>query len=311
MMRVVLSNEGIPGLHEPRRSKLEPHHIVQLVSAVLNATVVVILSWQKATSLVVKVLFWMAAITLLGILGMYAVRLVRWSFRTVRTNKIIATESEKLAAMFKRFKLFTEENHGESFRWILRNASPYRVEVIDQIFETDYVTDWVVSFEQQANYPARSAMALFLRCREFSLLVKDFNNNYVIRAQKGILKSSVQLPENCLDQLETFREEYNSYLRDYTQWAKSLCDREKAVFGESPQVAMLFPCIRWSASSHSERLSRRTPKRRKVRTSPGFLQNTLRTWTTFKSKIFESTQLKSSSTASIAIDVRRAFVSEE
>jgi hypothetical protein len=116
------------------------------------------------------------------------------------------------------------------------------VEVIDQIFETDYVTDWVVSFEEQMKYPAASPMAFFFRCREFSLLVRDYNNNYVVRAQKGILKSSVQVPESCLDQLETFREEYNSYLRDFTQWAKSLCDQERIALGESQQVLMLFPC---------------------------------------------------------------------
>lgn len=224
------------------RAKLEPHHIVQLISAILNATVVVILSWQKATSLVVTILFWMAAVTLLGILGMYGIKLVRWSFRTIRVNKIVAVEAEKLSTVFKRFKLFTEENHGESFRYILRNTSPYRVEVIDQIFETDYVTDWVTSFEEQMKHPAASPMAFFLRCREFSLLVKDFNNNYVIRAQKGILKSTVQIPESCLDQLETFREEYNSYLRDFTQWAKSLCDQERIALGASQQVLMLFPC---------------------------------------------------------------------
>jgi hypothetical protein len=144
--------------------------------------------------------------------------------------------------MFKRFKLFTEESHGESFRYILKNTSPYSVEVINQIFETDYITDWVVSFEEQMKYPAASPMAFFLRCREFSLLVRDFNNNYVIRAQKGILKSSVQVPESNLDQLETFREEYNSYLRDFTQWAKSLCDHERIALGESQQVLLLFPC---------------------------------------------------------------------
>ncbi len=230
------------GEPEPHRSKLEPHHVVQLISAILNATVVIILSWQKATSLAVKILFWMAAITLLGIVGRYAIKFVRWFFRTTRIKRIVTAETEKLRTMFKRFKLFTEENHGESFRYILKNTSSYRVEVIDQIFETDYVTDWVVSFNEQMNYPAASPMAFFLRCREFSLLVRDFNNNYVIRAQKGVLKSSVQLPESCLDQLETFREEYNSYLRDYTQWAKSLCDKERTALGESQEVLMLFPC---------------------------------------------------------------------
>lgn len=243
MVRELWPDQEYPEFHEPRRPKLEPHHIVQLASAVLNATVVVILSWQKATSLVVKVLFWMAAITLLGILVMYAVRATRWIFRTIRTNRLVAAEAKKLIAMFKRFKLFTQDNHAESFRCILRNTTPYRVEVTDQIFETDYVTDWVFSFEQQTSYPTTSAMALFLRCREFSLLVKDFNNNYVIRAQKGILKSSIQLPESSLDQLENFREEYNAFLRDYTQWAKSVCDQERALLGESQQTAMLFPCI--------------------------------------------------------------------
>lgn len=245
MTRLVYSDEAemfVPEADSPRRSKLEPHHIVQLVSAVLNAAVVLILSWQKATSLVVKILFWMAALTLFGIVARYAVRWCRWLFKKIRINKIVAVEGEKLIAMFKRFRLFTVDNHGESFRYILKNTSSYRVEVIDQIFETDYVTDWIVSFEEQMNHPAASAVAFFLRCREFSLLVRDFNNNYVIRAQKGILKSSAQVPESCLDQLEGFREEYNSYLRDFTQWANSLCAQEKIALGESQQALMLFPC---------------------------------------------------------------------
>jgi hypothetical protein len=225
-----------------RRSKLEPHNIVQLISALLNAAVVIILSWQKATSLVVKILFCMAALTLLGIAVRYVIRSIRWLFKRIRINKIVAVESEKLVAMFKRFKLFTVDNNTESFRHILRNTSPYRVEVIDQIFETDYVTDWIVSFEEQMNHPAASAIAFFVRCREFSLLVRDFNNNYVIRAQKGILKSGAQVPESCLDHLEGFREEYNSYLRDFTQWANSLCDHERIVLAESQQTMMLFPC---------------------------------------------------------------------
>lgn len=244
-MRVVYSDQPeifIPEAEASRRSKLEPHHMVQLVSAVLNATVVIILSWQKATSLVVKILFWMAALTLFGIVVRYAIRGSRWLLARVRLNKIIAVEAEKLRAMFKRFVLFTEENYGTSFRGILRNTSPYRVEVIDQIFESDYVTDWILSFAEQLNHPAPSAMVFFLRCREFSLIVRDFNNNYVIRAQKGIMKSSVQVPESCLDQLETFREEYNAYLRDFTQWANSLRDQEKIVLGESQQATMLFPC---------------------------------------------------------------------
>ncbi|HLY99294.1 MAG TPA: hypothetical protein VKT33_09540 [Candidatus Angelobacter sp.] len=246
MARLIYSDES-DGLFfdnpvDSHRSKLEPHHIVQLASAVLNATVVVIISLQKATSLVVKVIFWMAAIMLLGVAIRYTIRFVRWLIARIRINRIVAAETEKLAAVFKAFELFTDERQGESFRVILKNTSPYRVEVIDQI-QMDYVTDWVVSLKEQLNYPAASPVAFFLRCREFSLLVRDFNTNYVIRAQKGILKSSAQLPESCLEQLETFREEYNSYLRDYTQWAKSLCDREKTVLGESQQTAMLFPCI--------------------------------------------------------------------
>jgi hypothetical protein len=79
-MRMMYSEESglfAPDPQDSRRSKLEPHHIVQLISAILNGTVVIILSWQKANSLVVTILFWMAAVTLFGILGRYAIRFVR------------------------------------------------------------------------------------------------------------------------------------------------------------------------------------------------------------------------------------------
>jgi hypothetical protein len=230
-------------LQEPerKRSGLEPHHIVQLVSAVLNALVVVYALSQKTNPLIIKILVLVAVLTFLGIVGAYTLRGIRWLLRKMRDRRIVADEQVKLEEMFKKFKEFTSDNHGGSFRNILKNASPYRFEVIDQIFESDYVPSWILSFEEQMKYAPTSVIAFFMRCREFSLMVKEFHNNYVVRAQKGIWKSASVLPGSCVDQLDAFREEYNSYLRDFGKWSAAVGVQARTIWGESPEYMMVLP----------------------------------------------------------------------
>ncbi len=155
--------------------------------------------------------------------------------------KIVAVEQVKLEEMLKKFNEFVSDNHGGSFRYILKNASPYRVEVIDQIFESDYVPSWLLSFQEQMQYPPTSVSAFFMRCREFSLMVKEFHNNYVVRAQKGILKSTTELPPHCLDQLDAFRDDYNSYLRDFGKWSAAVGVQARTIWGESQEYMRVLP----------------------------------------------------------------------
>jgi hypothetical protein len=227
---------------ELERKKMEPpHHFVALIAALLNMIVLVV-GWQKANSLGFKVFLGLVAACLAWIIGKYALKGMRWCARRMRNRKIVAAEQVKLEEMFTRFKKFTAENQGGSFRSIVRNATSYRVEVLDQIFESDYVPSWLASFEEQMKYQPASVTAFFMRCREFSLLVKEFHNCYVVRAQKGIWKSDKVLPESCVDQLDAFREEYNSYLRDFEKWSAAVVVQERRIWGETPEFMMMLPC---------------------------------------------------------------------
>jgi hypothetical protein len=227
-------------MQEQERKREPPHHFVALIAALLN-TLVLVVGWQKANSLAFKVFLWLVAACLAWIVGKYALKGTRWLARKMRNRKIVAVEHIKLGEMFTRFKKFTSDNHGGSFRYIVRNATPYRVEVLDQIFESDFVPSWLVSFEEQMQYQPASVTAFFMRCREFSLLVKEFHNNYVVRAQKGIWKSTTELPESCVDQLDAFREEYNSYLRDFEKWSAAVGVQAKIIWGETPEYMRVLP----------------------------------------------------------------------
>jgi hypothetical protein len=90
-------------------------------------------------------------------------------------------------------------------------------------------------------YPPASPIAFFMRCREFSLLAKEFHNTYIVKTQKGIWKSPVNLPETCIDQLEAFREEYNSYLRDFDKWSASVGVQARKIWGETPEYMRVLP----------------------------------------------------------------------
>jgi hypothetical protein len=244
MPRIVFQDEEAEyfSMLEPERKKAEPpHHFVALIAALLN-TLVLAVGWQRANSLAFKVFLWLVAAYLAWIIGKYALKGMRWLATKIRNRRIVAAEQVKLEEMFTRFKKFTSENHGGSFRSIARNATSYRVEVLDQIFETDYVPSWQISFEEQMKYQPVSVTSFFLRCREFSLLVKEFHNCYVVRAQKGIWKSDKVLPESCVDQFDAFREEYNSYLRDFEKWAAEVVVQARKVWGETPEFMRVLPC---------------------------------------------------------------------
>jgi hypothetical protein len=226
---------------QPQDRKREPpHHFIALIAALLN-TFVLVVGWQKANSLAFKVFLWLVAACLAWIVGKYALKGIRWLARKMRNHKIVAEQQVKLEEMFTRFKRFTSDNHGGSFRYLVRNSTPYRIEVLDDIFESDYVPSWLISFEEQLQHRPASVTAFFMRCREFSLLVKEFHNTYVVRAQKGIWKSAKELPESCVDQLDAFRLEYNAYLQDFDKWSAAVGVQAKKIWGETPEYMRVLP----------------------------------------------------------------------
>jgi len=56
------------------------------------------------------------------------------------------------------------------------------------------------------------------------------------------MKPETQLLEHYVEQLETFREEYNSFARVFEDWAQSIVIKAKTVLGEGPEYMSILPC---------------------------------------------------------------------
>jgi hypothetical protein len=54
--------------------------------------------------------------------------------------------------------------------------------------------------------------------------VQQFNSYYVLRAQKQLALASSPLPEFNIDELESFREEFAAFLRDFELWEKEIAE---------------------------------------------------------------------------------------
>jgi len=157
MSRVIFPDEepeyfSIPA--EPKKSELAPHHIVQLVAALLN-TLVLVIGWQKANSPVFKIFVWIVGALLAAMIGRYALRGLRWVSRKIRNRKFIATETGNLVDMFRRFNKFAAKDDGRSIRNIISNASANRTDITEKFFGSDYISTWIESFQNQLQSETR------------------------------------------------------------------------------------------------------------------------------------------------------------
>jgi hypothetical protein len=136
-------------------------------------------------------------------------------------KRLVTTEYPKLVQLFERLKQFTTRENARGFRHMLYNASSYRVDIVDQILDTDFIEGWMACFETMLHEPCASLTKFLARCGHFTPLVREFNSNYLIKTQKAVEKS-VAVPEHNLDDFENFRERFGIYLYDVEQWAESI-----------------------------------------------------------------------------------------
>jgi hypothetical protein len=92
-------------------------------------------------------------------------------------------------------------------------------------------------------------MQLLTRARELGNLIQQFNSYYVVRTQKHIALATTPLPEQTLDQLETFREEYIAFLRDFELWGKEI-----AAYLQSLGIAEFNAMYQFAPCSNFERV---------------------------------------------------------
>lgn len=111
-------------------------------------------------------------------------------------------------------------------------ATQDRVDVVDQICGSDYIEGWMACFELLLADRGTTVLEFLARCSHFTVLVREFNANYVIKTQRA-LEKSLAVPEHNIDDFEDFRERFGLYLHEVEQWAERIArETEKRVPGD-------------------------------------------------------------------------------
>jgi hypothetical protein len=191
-----------------------------LLTAVL-ALIAVVLNLFGRSPKAVWILGILAGVLLSWVLGSWILSLVRRFGLWYGNKRYVAKEYQNLLRMFERWKMFMSREDARSFRYLLHNASSYRVDAIDQICASDYLEGWMECFTLSLSSPCHSVTDFLARCREFTTIVTNFNKDYVIKTQLSIEKSTT-LPESCIENFEFFRERFGLYIHELEQWLETV-----------------------------------------------------------------------------------------
>lgn len=131
---------------------------------------------------------------------------------------------------------------------MIRSGSSLNV-TPEQIITGDYIGNWFQSYNEQLAFPVANRMQFLARARELGNLIQQFNSYYVVRTQKQLALATTPLPEQTLDQLETFREEYIAFLRDFELWGKEI-----AAYLQSLGIAEFNAMYQFAPCSNFERV---------------------------------------------------------
>jgi len=154
-------------------------------------------------------------------------RLVVWR-RKLRQRKrdriFVATNEVRLRQFTDRFAEFISDSNNRSLIYMIRSGFSQNMTAVEQIFSGDYIRNWFASYREQLAFPVTHRMQFLARCRELGNLVQQFNSYYVLRAQKQLALAPSPLPEFNIGELESFREEFAAFLRDFEIWAKEIAE---------------------------------------------------------------------------------------
>jgi hypothetical protein len=165
-----------------------------------------------------------------------------------RDRLFVTTNDNRLRQFVRRFAEFLSTNNTRSLISMIRFGSSLNV-TPEQIITGDYIGNWFQSYNEQLAFPVVNRMQFLARARELGNLIQQFNSYYVVRTQKQLALATTPLPEQTLDQLETFREEYIAFLRDFELWGKEI-----AAYLQSLGIAEFNAMYQFAPCSNFERV---------------------------------------------------------
>jgi hypothetical protein len=190
---------------------------IRLTAALLTigaAAVNVFGRYEKTT----WILFAGIGVLVLSFLVPVTVRKAKARSASVRNMHFVEREHKKLNRFLEKFTRMCLDRHDtRTFLYIIANFAKFQINVMEQIIGNDFITPWTACFAIQLKAPCHELKPFLARCREFCVIVKQFNEEYVIKAQKG-LEASPRKSDHMLAELEAFREEFAQFLREVEEW---------------------------------------------------------------------------------------------
>ena len=207
---------------EPPKDSVSKNSVLQVTASVLTIAAIV-LGWTKNSHRNTQLLIGLVVLVLLA--GAYprAAKIVRKLVQRRREAHFVRREELVFCDQLRRFAQFVSVNSGSSLLGILHSAfsqQPRERALVPGVNQSiTYILRWQECFEQRLTVPANGLAPFMMRCQEFSVIVDQFNRDYVVATQVQ-LECMEPLSAYYLDQLEHFRDEFNAYLRDMEQWAE-------------------------------------------------------------------------------------------
>ena len=158
-------------------------------------------------------------------------------------ERFLTATDTKLKELMHQFAEFISTSNTKALLYIVRSAYSQNATTIEQIITGDYIGAWFHSYQEELSFPTKDFHHFLARCRTFGNIVQQFNTYYVQHIQKQ-LSTRPPLNEQALADLETFREEYNAFLRATKIWATGIWNYLQARGVTShPSLWQLAPTI--------------------------------------------------------------------
>jgi hypothetical protein len=138
-----------------------------------------------------------------------------------KKRQFVRVQQVMLNDLVQRFVSFVNTDQSLCMTRILVSVRSSSPDAVDHILSVNYLNRWFCTFNNYLRFPTSDIGCFVARCQEFTVIIDQFNQDYVLKAQKAF-ECGPLLQEAHIDQLEEFLGEFTPYLREVEQWADRL-----------------------------------------------------------------------------------------
>ena len=174
---------------------------------------------------------------LLWILGTWALKQIRAILRRSEARQFVRREQHSLNDLVRDFERFVDNSRRESFIYILRNMGNSNIQYL-HLLNVDYIQRWLYCFNFQGRIMTDDLSLFIARCQELTVMVQQFNLDYVLRARQEFQRGA-PLQEQHIHDLEAFREDFSAHLRNLSSWGDRISTEARRLGGNKAKGVSL------------------------------------------------------------------------